>query len=166
MEDVQPITGAEQNVLSAASPFFFKLFQSDMKENREGVVQFGEISGAVYVMRDVLEFIYTGSVEVTQENSEDLMYQSIRSFNIPPGQPPGHLNFWKIFVQIPPSPGRKAVQMPPPLGKFPDYCFNFSVASVMFPKLRMLTWFIRQHIFIYYRYKSFLNTFKYGTKLV
>ena len=30
----------------------------------------------------------------------------------PPGQPPGHMNFWKIFVQIPPSPGQKAVQMP------------------------------------------------------
>ena len=30
----------------------------------------------------------------------------------PPGQPPGHLNFRKIFVQIPPSQGRKAVQMP------------------------------------------------------
>ena len=41
------------------------------------------------------------------------MYQSNRSFNIPaPGQPPGHLNFWHIFVEIPPSPGRKAVQMP------------------------------------------------------
>ena len=62
---------AHRNVLSAASPFFFKLFQSDMKENREGIVQFEEISGAV--MRDVLEFIYTGSVEVTQENSEDLI---------------------------------------------------------------------------------------------
>ena len=42
-----------------------------------------------------------------------IMYQSNRSFNIPPhGQPFGHLNFWKIFVQIPPSRGRKAVQMP------------------------------------------------------
>ena len=30
-----------------------------------------------------------------------IMYQSNRSFNIPPRQPPGHLNFWKIFVQIP-----------------------------------------------------------------
>ena len=40
------------------------------------------------------------------------MYQSNRSLNIPPGQPPGHLNFWKIFVQIPHSRGRKAVQMP------------------------------------------------------
>ena len=48
-----------------------------------------------------------------------LMYQSNRSFNIPPhGQPPGHLNFWKIFVQIPPSPGWKAVQMLPPAHAF------------------------------------------------
>ena len=62
---------AHRNVLYAASPFFFKLFQSDMKENRERIVRFEEISGAV--MEDVLEFIYTGSVEVTQENSKDLI---------------------------------------------------------------------------------------------
>jgi len=62
---------AHRNVLSAASPFFSKLLQSDMKENREGIVRFEEISGAV--MEDVLEFIYTGSVEVTQENSKDLI---------------------------------------------------------------------------------------------
>ena len=62
---------AHRNVLSAASPFFFKLFQSHMKENREGIVRFEEISGAV--MEDVLEFIYTGSVEVTQENCKDLI---------------------------------------------------------------------------------------------
>ena len=49
-----------------------------------------------------------------------VMYQSNRSFNIPPGQPLGHLNFGKIFVQIPPSPGRKAVEMPPPQGKLQD----------------------------------------------
>ena len=35
-----------------------------------------------------------------------IMYQSNRSLNIPPGKnPPGYLNFWKIFVQIPPSRG-------------------------------------------------------------
>ena len=62
---------AHRNVLSAASPFFFKLLQSDMKENREGIVQFEEILGGV--MEDVLEFIYTGSVEVTQENCKDLI---------------------------------------------------------------------------------------------
>ena len=62
---------AHRNVLSAASPFLFKLLQSDMKENREGIVRFEEISGAV--IEDVLEFIYTGSVVVNQENSKDLI---------------------------------------------------------------------------------------------
>ena len=62
---------AHRNVLSTASPFFSKLLQSDMKENREGIVRFEEISGAV--MEDVLEFIYTGNVELTEENSKDLI---------------------------------------------------------------------------------------------
>ena len=31
-----------------------------------------------------------------------IMYRSNRSFNIPPGQPPGHLTFLKIIVQNPP----------------------------------------------------------------
>ena len=74
-----------------------------------------------------------------------LMYQSNRSF----GSPPRHLNFWKIFAQMPPSLGRKAVQMPQ-LGKLPDY---FSVASIMLLRLCMLTWFIRQHLFNCYTYK-------------
>ena len=72
---------AHRNVLSAASPFFFKLFQSDMKENREGIVRFEEISGAV--MEDVLEFIYTGSVEVTQENCKDLI--AVADYLVIPG---------------------------------------------------------------------------------
>ena len=62
---------AHRNVLSAASPFFSKLLQNDMRENREGIVRFEEISGAE--MEAVLEFIYTGSVKVTQEDSEDLI---------------------------------------------------------------------------------------------
>ena len=62
---------AHRNVLSAATPFFYKLLQSDMKENREGIVRLEEISGSV--MEDVLEFIYTGTVEVTQENAEELI---------------------------------------------------------------------------------------------
>ena len=42
------------------------------------------------------------------------MYRSNRSFNIPPphGQPPGHLTFWKIIVQIPPYLNQNAAQMP------------------------------------------------------
>ena len=41
----------------AASPFFCRLFQSDMKGNRKGNIRFEEILG--YVREDVLEFIYT-----------------------------------------------------------------------------------------------------------
>ena len=46
--------------------------------------------------------------------------------------PPWPFEFWTFFVQMPPSLGRKAVQMPPPPGKLPDYCFNFSVASIIY----------------------------------
>ena len=62
---------AHRNVLSAASPYFDKLLQSNMKENREGIVRFEEISGSV--LKDVLEFIYSGTVDVTQENAEELI---------------------------------------------------------------------------------------------
>ena len=42
------------------------------------------------------------------------MYRSNRSFNMPPfpGQPPGHLTFFKIIVQISPYPGQNALQTP------------------------------------------------------
>ena len=62
---------AHRNVLSAASPYFDKLLQSNMKENREGIVRLEEISGSV--LKDVLEFIYSGTVDVTQENAEELI---------------------------------------------------------------------------------------------
>ena len=55
----------------------------------------------------------------------------------PRATPSGIWIFGKFFVQIPPSPGRKAVQMPPPSGKLPDYCLNFSEASMMLLKLCM-----------------------------
>ena len=36
----------------------------------------------------------------------------IEASTCPPWQPPGHLTFLKIIVQIPPYPGQNAVQMP------------------------------------------------------
>ena len=75
------------------------------------------------------------------------MYQWNRSFNIPPGHPRAFDFFWKILNKSPSlSSGRKAFQMPiilsisgdqmpPPPGKSPDYCFNFSVASIVRLKL-------------------------------
>jgi len=63
---------AHRNVLSAASPFFAKLLQSDMKEKKEGVARFEEISAPI--LEGVLEFVYTGSVEINDEqNAKDLI---------------------------------------------------------------------------------------------
>ena len=58
---------AHRNVLSAVSPFFVKLFQSEMKEKEEGIIRFEEISASI--LKDVLEFIYTGYVEIHDEQS-------------------------------------------------------------------------------------------------
>ena len=59
----------------------------------------------------------------------------------PPRQPPGHLNFWKIFVQIPPFGGQQAVQMPRdrsiPGDQMPPPPGNFWVAFIMLQKLCM-----------------------------
>ena len=63
---------AHRNVLSAASPFFDKLLQSEMKEMKEGIIRFEEISASI--MEDILEFIYTGSVEIRDDkNAIDLI---------------------------------------------------------------------------------------------
>ena len=62
---------AHKNVLSAASPFFVKLLQSEMREKDEGVIRFEDISGLI--LANVLEFIYTGSVEINETNATDLI---------------------------------------------------------------------------------------------
>ena len=62
---------AHRNVLSAASPFFEKLLQSEMKEKEEGVIRFEDISELI--LADILEFIYTGSVEINETNATDLI---------------------------------------------------------------------------------------------
>ena len=62
---------AHRNVLSAASPFFSKLLQSEMKEKEEGVIRFEEISKSI--LSNVLEFIYTGSVKISKKNARDLI---------------------------------------------------------------------------------------------
>ena len=58
---------AHKNVLSAASPFFVKLLQTEMKEKDEGIVRFEEISEPI--LEKVLEFIYTGEVGIDDEQT-------------------------------------------------------------------------------------------------
>lgn len=63
---------AHRHILSEASPFFEKLFNSDMKESRDGVVQMEIFTQSQ--MADILVFIYTGSIEISNlQKAEDLV---------------------------------------------------------------------------------------------
>ena len=72
--DDQAVLQAHRNVLCAASPFFFTALSSDMKEKKEGVIRLKETTKTA--MEEILEFLYTGYVEVTEENAFDLITQA------------------------------------------------------------------------------------------
>ena len=57
---------AHRKVLAEASPFFEKLLDSDMKESNEGVVRLEMFTESV--MRKTLGFIYTGNVQILNED--------------------------------------------------------------------------------------------------
>ena len=56
----------------------------------------------------------------------------------PPRATPGHLNFWKNFCSNSPLTRPKSCSNTPPLRKLPDYCFNFSVASILLLNVNMV----------------------------
>jgi len=61
-----------RRVLSEASPFFEKVLNSDMKESDEGVIHLEMLTELG--MRDILEFIYTGNVQISSEDhAQDLI---------------------------------------------------------------------------------------------
>ena len=63
---------AHKQVLSEASHFFEKLLNSGMKESREGIVRFEMFSESA--MRNTLQFIYTGDVQIlAEDNARDLV---------------------------------------------------------------------------------------------
>ena len=63
---------AHRQVLSEASPFFEKLLNSDMIESKEGIARLEMLTEAS--LGDILEFIYTGSVQIsTEDNARDLI---------------------------------------------------------------------------------------------
>ena len=63
---------AHRRVLSEASPFFEKLLNSDMRESNEGIVRLQMLTELC--LRDILEFIYTGSVQIsTEDNAQELI---------------------------------------------------------------------------------------------
>ena len=65
--DDQARLKAHRVILCAASPFFYNALNSDMKEKKEGVIRLEETSKAV--MEEVLEYLYTGHVDINENSA-------------------------------------------------------------------------------------------------
>ena len=62
---------AHRVVLCAASPFFYSALNNDMKESKEGVIRLEDTSKVA--IEELLDYVYTGHVNVTQHNAFDLL---------------------------------------------------------------------------------------------
>lgn len=63
---------AHKNILAASSAYFLGLFTSDMKERHQNEVKLEGFKSLV--MDDLLNYIYTGEVEITDENVKELVF--------------------------------------------------------------------------------------------
>lgn len=63
---------AHKNILAASSAYFLGLFTSDMKEKQQNKVKLEGFKS--FVMNDLLNYIYTGEVEITEENVKELVF--------------------------------------------------------------------------------------------
>ena len=64
---------AHKAVLAASSPFFLTLLNSDMKESSEKLITVELEEATEAVMEDVLKYVYTGNVLVTEERAHNLI---------------------------------------------------------------------------------------------
>ena len=61
---------AHRIVLCAGSPFFYSALNNDMKESKEGLIRLEDTSKVA--IEDLLDYLYTGHLDVTQDNAFDL----------------------------------------------------------------------------------------------
>ena len=64
---------AHKVVLAAASPFFFKLIGYNTRESKGQVIKIELEEATASVMEDVLQYIYTGNVLVSEESAHNLI---------------------------------------------------------------------------------------------
>ena len=64
---------AHKVLLTASSPFFRKLLSSGMKESNEDVIKIELDEATEDVMEDVLSYIYTGDVSITDKRAHNLI---------------------------------------------------------------------------------------------
>lgn len=64
---------AHRNVLAVSCPYFYKLFTNDMKEKSSDSVNLSALDVSANVIEALLSYLYTGVIEVTQFNAEELV---------------------------------------------------------------------------------------------
>ena len=60
-------------VLAAASPFFLTLLESNMRESNEHLIKVELEEATASIMEDVLKYVYTGNVSVTEQSAHNLI---------------------------------------------------------------------------------------------
>ena len=89
---------AHKAVLAAASPFFLTLLSSDMKESKEQVIKIELEVATAAVMEDVLKYVYTGNVLVTEERVHNLI--ATADYLLLPGLKSSASNFLTEIVTV------------------------------------------------------------------
>ena len=87
---------AHKVVLAAASPFFLSLLESNMRENNEQLIRIELKEATASVMEDVLKYIYTGNVSITEESAHNLIVTA--DFLVLPGLKTLACDFLKEIV--------------------------------------------------------------------
>ena len=64
---------AHKAVLAASSPFFLTLLESNMRESNEHLIKVELEEATASIMEDVLKYVYTGNVSVTEESAHNLI---------------------------------------------------------------------------------------------
>ena len=64
---------AHKAVLAASSPFFLTLLESNMRESNEHLIKIELEEATASIMEDVLKYVYTGNVSVTEESAHNLI---------------------------------------------------------------------------------------------
>ena len=89
---------AHKAVLAAASPFFLALLESDMKECNEQLIRIELEEATASIMEDVLKYVYTGNVSVTEDSGHNLI--ATADYLLLPGLKTASCDFLKENVSI------------------------------------------------------------------